>query len=383
MSTTKRELNPRPGRRGTEAQSRRPTPTDDIEDLGLEPAGELGLIVRALARRVGAETALLAVRDHDRENLAVLAGWGAVWGRDGLPLGSLADGFVGRVLSTERAAAEPLDPDRDRSLGIAVSGSRLSWAAGAAVMPPGGPPGALCAGFSNGTTLDPERVLWLLDAYARLASLCMHEAGILNELVASARLDGLTGCMDYAAIRSELDREIGRSARHRLALSCCFIDLDGFKRVNDRHGHQHGNLVLAGVASVLREGVRIGDSIGRYGGDEFVAILPATDASAASVLAERLRLMVSAVALRDSRVPLDASVGIAQWQPGTTTDELLAEADEALLNAKRAGGGTVLTTAGLTGVDAAAASLNQGRDSGHRRDAVARARRDSRSPGHG
>jgi diguanylate cyclase (GGDEF)-like protein len=232
-------------------------------------------------------------------------------------------------------------------------------------------------------TLDPERILWLLDAYARLASLCLHEAGILNELVASARLDGLTGCMDYAAIRSELDREIGRSARHRLPLSCCFIDLDGFKRVNDRHGHQHGNLVLAGVASVLREGVRIGDSIGRYGGDEFVAILPATDASAASVLAERLRLMVSAVALRDARVPLDASVGIAEWQPGTTTDELLAEADEALLEAKRAGGGTVLTGDGPTGVDGAAASLTQGRGLRRRRDAIARARRDSRSPGHG
>ena len=316
---------------------------DDIVDPGLEPVGEVGLIVRALARRVGAETALLVVRDHDPENVAVLARWGVVWGRDGLPFRSVADGFVGRVLSTEHAAVEPLDPDQDRSLGIAASGSRLCWAAGAAVMPPGGPSGALCAGFSSRPTLDPARIRWLVDSYARLASLCLHEAGILNELVDSARLDGLTGCMDYAAIRSELDREIGRSARHRLALSCCFIDLDGFKRVNDRHGHPHGNAVLAEVASELREGVRIGDSIGRYGGDEFVAILPATDASAASVLAERLRCTIAVIALKDARVPLDASIGIAEWQPGTTADELLADADEALLKAKRAGGGTVLT----------------------------------------
>ena len=336
-------------RRGTRARRRLLEAIDDVADSDMPPVGEVGLIVRDLARRVHAETALLAVQDQDSENVGVvLAAWGGVSGSDGLPFLSPADGFVGRVLSSGHAAVEPLDPDQDRSLGIAVSGARLTWTAGAAVTPPGRPPGALCVGFSDGPTLDPPTILWLVESYARLAALCLHEAGMLDGLVESARVDGLTGCLDYAAIRSELDREIGRCTRHRRALSCCFIDLDGFKRVNDRHGHPYGNSVLAEIAAVLREGVRLGDSVGRYGGDEFVAILPDTDQAGAYMLAERLRSMISATTLIDDRVRLDASVGVALWRPGTTTDELLAEADQALLQAKRAGGGIVLTASRTT-----------------------------------
>jgi diguanylate cyclase (GGDEF)-like protein len=93
-------------------------------------------------------------------------------------------------------------------------------------------------------------------------------------------------------------------------------------------------------------GARIGDTVGRYGGDEFVAILPDTDLPAAVVLAERLRSMISTAELSDRRVHLDASLGVSERHPGMSADDLVADADRAPLDAKRVGGGTVIASAG-------------------------------------
>ena len=143
-------------------------------------------------------------------------------------------------------------------------------------------------------------------------------------------------------VRSKLRREIERSTRSNRPLSCCFIDLDRFKHINHSYGHPHGSQVLADVALLLRNGIRIGDTLGRYGGDEFVAILPDTDQGAALVLAERLRSTISTTTLNGAHEPLGASVGVAQSRPGCTAEDLLAAADEALRRAKRAGGGLVV-----------------------------------------
>ncbi|MDQ6774885.1 MAG: GGDEF domain-containing protein [Actinomycetota bacterium] len=145
----------------------------------------------------------------------------------------------------------------------------------------------------------------------------------------------------YAAIRAELDREIRRCERHGRDLSCCFIDLNHFKRVNDRHGHLCGNRVLAHVGATLRDGVRVGDSIGRYGGDEFLAILPDADEAAALALGDRLRTKIFTTRPKGSDERVDTSIGVAQWWPGSTADDLLGAADAALLRAKGVGGGIV------------------------------------------
>lgn len=270
----------------------------------------------------------------------VAGAWGMAPGGE-LPVELHAgDGFVGRVLESARSAAEPIDARHDPSLGVAASGARLSFAAGAGIRPPGGPPGALCLGFSS-PPADEALTLWRIESYARLAALCLHEMGTLDELLAPARLDGLTGCLNYAAVRAELDREIRRCERHERQLSCCFIDLDHFKRVNDRHGHLYGNRVLAEVGASLREGVRVGDTIGRYGGDEFLAILPDTDEAAARALGERLRSKIFAAKPGGNGERLDTSIGVAEWWRGATADELLGAADAALLGAKDHGGGIV------------------------------------------
>ena len=170
---------------------------------------------------------------------------------------------------------------------------------------------------------------------------------MLDGLFTAARRDALTGCLSYGAIRQELIREIRRAARHGRSLSCCFIDLDRFKAVNDNHGHLHGSRVLASVAAALGEGVRDGDSLGRYGGDEFVALLPDTDEAAAFVLAKRLRARIAALEPSGTDDTVDASIGVAQWLPGSSAESMLAAADDALRAAKALGGAVAIKASEL------------------------------------
>src|SRR5581483_2883037 len=104
------------------------------------------------------------------------------------------------------------------------------------------------------------------------------------------------------------------SARHERTLSVAFIDLDGFKQVNDHHGHPQGSRLLAKIATILRSDVRIGDSVGRYGGDEFIVLLPDTDAAAAHQLADRLRTRLCAMTIDRGSERLNASIGVAAWE---------------------------------------------------------------------
>ncbi len=160
--------------------------------------------------------------------------------------------------------------------------------------------------------------------------------------------DGLTGCLTYESTIHELTREINRSERGGSRLSCCFVDLDEFKLVNDRHGHVRGNQVLTAAAGILRDGVRNCDVVGRYGGDEFVVILPQTSETKARRLAERLRSLIADAEIPSADEPMTASVGVAEWTPGTTPEQLLTRADGALLAAKARGTGVLTDTEAST-----------------------------------
>ena len=305
-------------------------------------AGEFSLITRGVTVRTGAKAGVLAVFNRTDRVMQLLSGWGAATGADQLPFSLHGrTGFVGRVLESGHAGGEQIESEAEPILGITASGARLTYAVGAAVRPPGGPPGALCVGFTS-RPAEGALTLWQVESYARLASLCLHEAGMFDGLLAATRLDGLTGCLNYAAIRTELDREVRRCERHGRTMSCCFIDLDHFKRVNDRNGHLYGNRVLAELAAVLRQGVRVGDTIGRYGGDEFLAILPDANESDACALGERLRSQIFTTRPSGTNERLDMSIGVAQWRPGSSADEMLGAADAALLRAKDSGGGIVV-----------------------------------------
>ena len=156
-----------------------------------------------------------------------------------------------------------------------------------------------------------------------------------------ATVDPLTGIANRQAILSCVDEELARAARYRHPLSVILMDLDHFKRLNDSNGHAAGDLVLRHVGALLAANVRATDMAGRYGGEEFLIVLPETDADAAAAVAEKLRQMMSrtSVKLADGEmVSVTLSAGVAGGLGDILRpDALVRDADAALYSAKALG----------------------------------------------
>ncbi len=158
---------------------------------------------------------------------------------------------------------------------------------------------------------------------------------------AEAGTDPVAGCLNHRAMRRRLDEEIDRAARTASPLSCLLMDLDDFKLVNDEHGHQAGDKALRRVVQALVGEFRAFDRVARYGGDEFVVILPNADLRSAAAAAARALERLREVPAFDDGPAISASIGAAQWQAPMSTDDLLEACDRALLRAKRQGKGRV------------------------------------------
>lgn len=171
-----------------------------------------------------------------------------------------------------------------------------------------------------------------------------------GELAFLAAHDPLTGLANRRLLNDLIEQALARTGRREATLAVLFIDLDGFKDVNDRLGHVAGDELLAEVASRLRSAVRAGDVVARHGGDEFVVLCEdVAGAAEAMGIAERI---VSAVALGFDTAGgevLGATVGVAVNRPGDTPRSLLMAADAALYDGKRSGGArTVLSSRPLS-----------------------------------
>jgi diguanylate cyclase (GGDEF)-like protein len=182
-------------------------------------------------------------------------------------------------------------------------------------------------------------------AAIELATTLVEQAATALALVrarAEAGTDPVTGCMNHRAMRRRLHEEIGRATRTGSPLSCLLIDLDDFKLVNDRHGHQAGDATLRGVVQALAGEFRAFDRVARYGGDEFVVILPNADLeSAAAAAARALQRLLEMSSPGTEHGGVSASIGVAQWQDSMSADALLEACDAALLRSKRQGKGRV------------------------------------------
>ncbi|WP_242883950.1 GGDEF domain-containing protein [Actinomadura litoris] len=161
-----------------------------------------------------------------------------------------------------------------------------------------------------------------------------------QQLQAAARTDAKTGLLNAAAWQREAATELARALRTHDPLAVLLIDIDHFKRVNDTHGHLIGDEVLVGVANTLDHQLRDYDLVGRFGGEEFVALLPGTDTVEACRVAERLRGRVRrlAVPTEEGTVVVTVSIGVSLYRThGEDLIELMAAADLALYRAKASG----------------------------------------------
>jgi diguanylate cyclase (GGDEF)-like protein len=184
-----------------------------------------------------------------------------------------------------------------------------------------------------------ETSLQLLQVFAHVTASALENAGAAEEMRRRAVTDGLTGLYNHRHFQEALAVEVGRAARYDLTFTLLMMDLDFFKRVNDRFGHPHGDQALQQVGAVLRQNARTSDFVARYGGEEFVMILPGTTVKQAGALAERI-----AQGVREIRIdvpeppPLSISIGMADFPAcGRDRESLIAAADAALLFAKRSG----------------------------------------------
>ena len=177
------------------------------------------------------------------------------------------------------------------------------------------------------------------DAHLRASFTQLAER--LTEVWTLATVDHLTGVLNRQAVLANLETEIDRASRFGHQLSVVMVDLDHFKRLNDSHGHASGDVILRRVAETLRENVRSVDVVGRYGGEEFLLVLPETDVDAAASLAEKLRRQVGRleVALDDGyRASATLSAGVAGGYGGHLDLEVLVrDADNAMYSAKALG----------------------------------------------
>ncbi|MEL6870090.1 MAG: GGDEF domain-containing protein [Pseudomonadota bacterium] len=163
-----------------------------------------------------------------------------------------------------------------------------------------------------------------------------------DQLVRLATKDPLTGASNRRALSAKLDEIIAQHRREPVTASILMIDLDHFKRVNDKFGHAAGDQVLIGLVRVIKQRIRSTDSVFRIGGEEFAVLSQRLDEEAAEALGEDLRVLVEAARLAED-YPITISVGVAQLRNGETFDDWLRRGDNALYAAKDQGRNRVIS----------------------------------------
>jgi diguanylate cyclase (GGDEF)-like protein len=197
--------------------------------------------------------------------------------------------------------------------------------------------------------VDPHELHARLNTARRILELQDQLLATQRQLHEQATRDSLTGLWNRAMILETLERELTRSRRESQPLSVIMADIDHFKQINDMHGHLVGDRVLRQTAQRLMTMLRPYDTVGRYGGEEFLVVLPGCVASVAMTLAERLRQCMAAepIADNDQAFQVTVSFGVSVWDGQTTGQELLHSADRALYEAKRTGRNRVTSAESL------------------------------------
>lgn len=293
-----------------------------------------------LERLVGFGHALARSLDHDairsavQQHLPRVAGTDSVWVllRDGTRWESLT-GDTSRpeeVAERERFA--------ERLLGGTSNAGGTSQSVGFPLIVGGTAMGVLGANARDGEPA-PER-LRVLEAATALLAVSLKNAQLFNEVRENSLRDSLTGCATRAHATELIDSELRRARRSQMPVSLIMFDLDHFKEVNDRYGHLCGDAVLANVGRRMRDVLRGSDVKCRYGGEEFLVLLPETSLHGARRVAETLRreLAERSIPWAGEALTVTASFGLTQVLPGEINIQaVVARADAALYRAKDEG----------------------------------------------
>jgi diguanylate cyclase (GGDEF)-like protein len=178
-----------------------------------------------------------------------------------------------------------------------------------------------------------------LRPFASAAAIALENARLFREVQRLATIDDLTGIYNRRALFEQAAREVQRAVRFAHPLSITMFDLDHFKQVNDTHGHAAGDQALRMVAQRCRESIRAVDILGRFGGEEFVVVLPETNTAGACLAAERVRRRIvdTPIVTDHGAIRVTCSLGVTSLGPNDDFDTLLKRADQALYDAKAAG----------------------------------------------
>ena len=164
---------------------------------------------------------------------------------------------------------------------------------------------------------------------------------VMNILETQSMTDDVTGLYNHRHLLEEIEKEVERSKRYRRTLSGMMVDLDGFKEINDQYGHLTGDYVLRETANVLNESIRKIDILGRYGGDEFVIILPEAPLAAARTVAERVLQNIRQHRFHTKKgyISLTVSVGLFSFENTEDLDktQFIEKIDQAMFEAKKLG----------------------------------------------
>jgi diguanylate cyclase (GGDEF)-like protein len=252
------------------------------------------------------------------------------------------EGVVGRVLRTgKQAVVDDVGTDPDWT---GYKGRRSSFRGGFAAFPlTYGERGLGVLTFSRPTPFSRESVS-LCQAVSNLVAVAVQNARLYERTLMLATRDELTRLYNRRHLLVALDNEWERARRFGDPLSVILMDIDRFKDINDAHGHLGGDEVLRRIGAVLEGAVRRTDTVGRYGGEEFIVVLPGTDAEQATGVAEKIRRAVEDTDMSVlETVTLSAGVACTRSDVGDRAADLLAAADSMLYRAKRQGRNRVLT----------------------------------------
>jgi diguanylate cyclase (GGDEF)-like protein len=188
-----------------------------------------------------------------------------------------------------------------------------------------------------------QQEVLILKTFADLLATALHNAFVFQKMQQHAITDGLTGIKTRRYFSEALLSEWKRASRSGRPFSVVLIDLDKFKQVNDTMGHLEGDLVLTRIGRLLEQKVRQSNVVARYGGDEFVVLMPETSIEQAQILAERLRLWIATDPMLNER-KITGSFGVATFPVhGASIEDIIRVADAGMYVSKRAGGNRVST----------------------------------------